>query len=210
MLAYPTNSNTFLVFLFSSLVQRSSSSISPFQIKCKTFNPLILKCLVLTYSSCSSPCGMPQNSGTIEGLVKLSPLQRSELKETWAMMGMGRERTRTPATAHSDPTSWDIVLVWETAEILFLVLRHSDPTSWDTQCFKPRRRGCPRLSNLAKRRRGVDVSVSDSGHRDHDPVEGSRNWRETRTLSFDMIDILCGGILDLSRRTEHTSSISMK
>ena len=39
------------------------------------------------------------------------------------------------------------------------------------------------MSNLAKRWRGVDVSVSDSGHSDHHPVESGWDWCETRILS---------------------------
>ena len=60
---------------------------------------------VSTCFSCSSPCGKPQNSRTRDNF------NQTGLRwETCAMIGMGSDRTRTPATAQREPTSWKLVL----------------------------------------------------------------------------------------------------
>ena len=81
---------------------------------------------------------------------------------TWAIIGIGRERTRTPAAAIKEPTSFpnpslnDIINNAYTY-ILFISLR----CTW-----------C-----------GVDVSVANGGHGDDAVVNGSGNWSKAGVIS---------------------------
>ena len=83
-----------------------------------------------------------------------------EINVTWAIIGIGRERTKTPAAAIRDPNSFPIPsLNW-----YFQTFSLHICSEYFTWC-------------------GVDVTVAHSGHGDDAVVDGGGDWAEARVIA---------------------------